>query len=224
MPYESFAASIAEQRRKTYLDHAERHRKARAFIHSGPMRQSLLRTALVRIRPIRPSDSGMLQDAFDRLSPQSRQFRFLFPKMQLSASELRYFTEVDHHDHEALIAVHRLENRGLGVARYIRYRNDPQAADIAVTVIDAWHGRGLGRQRVTRLMERARCEGVSRFTATIASDNSRARKLLYAVGDGPELLGYDDGVAEYNIPLGPGTIRSSSPRFPRLIRARCSCA
>ena len=225
MPYESFAASIADQRQRTYLDQAERHRQAQSFrTHSAPAWQSFLRTAFVRVRPIRPSDTELLQEAFERLSLESRQFRFLFPKLQLSAKELRYFTEVDHHDHEALVAVHRLDHRGLGVARYIRHRNDPQAADVAVTVIDDWHGRGLGTHLVTRLMERARCEGVSRFTAMIASDNSRARKLVYSVGSAPMLLGYDDGVAEYEIPLGPGVSRSASPRFPRLMRAPCSCA
>ena len=225
MPYDSFAASIAEQRQRTYLDQAERHRQAQSFRSaSPPTRQSLLRTTLVRVRPIRPSDTGLLEEAFQRLSLESRQFRFLFPKGQLSPSELRYFTDVDHHDHEALVAVHRLDSRGLGVARYIRHRNDPRAADVAVTVIDEWHGRGLGTRLVTRLMERARCEGVSSFTAVVASDNSRARRLLRAVGPAPMLLGYDDGVAEYEVDLGPGAARAASPRFPRLTRSRCSCA
>jgi len=145
MPNDSFAASIAQQRQRTYLDQAERHRQAQSFrAASAPRRESLLRTALVRVRPIRPSDAGLLEDAFERLSLESRQFRFLFPKGALSPSELRYFTNVDHHDHEALVAVHRLDSRGLGVARYIRHRNDPQAADVAVTVIDEWHGPWAG--------------------------------------------------------------------------------
>jgi ribosomal protein S18 acetylase RimI-like enzyme len=225
MPYDSFAASIAEQRQRTYLDHAERHRLTQSLrAGSVSRRESLLRTALVRVRPIRPSDSGLLQGTFERLSLESRQFRFLFPKGALSPSELRYFTQVDHHDHEALVAVHRLDSQGLGVARYIRHRNDPTAADVAVTVIDEWHGRGLGTRLVTQLMERARCEGVSRFTAMVASDNGRARRLLRAVGPAPMLMGYDDGVAEYEIDLGPGATRPASARFTRLTRSRCSCA
>lgn len=225
MPYNSILAGVADQRRRTYLDDAERHRRAQAVKPlSVPAHQSIVRAALVQLRPIRPSDTGLLQEAFDRLSPESRQLRFLFPKLRLSASELRYFTEVDHHDHEAIVAQHRLHGRGLGVARYIRHRHDPQSADVAVTVIDEWQGRGLGTRLVTRLMERARCEGVIRFTANIASDNSRARRLLYGVGDAPLLLGYDDGVAEYEIPLGPGTARSGSVRLPRLLRRRCSYA
>jgi GNAT superfamily N-acetyltransferase len=225
MRYDSITASIADQRRSRYLDDAERHRQARAVSpHSSPFGQSFARSALVRMRPIQPSDTGLLQAAFDRLSPESRQHRFLFPKLQLSASELRYFTDVDHRDHEAIVALHRVQGHGLGVARYIRHRTDPRSADIAIAVIDEWHGRGLGTRLMKRLMERARCEGIVRFTADIASDNSRARRLLYGVGDAPVLLGYDDGVAEYEISLGLGVARAGTTRFPRLLRAKCSCA
>jgi GNAT superfamily N-acetyltransferase len=225
MQYDSFAATIADQRRKTFLENAERHTRARAVRQrSVPAHSSLAQAALIRIRPVESSDTGLLQETFDRLSPESRQFRFLFPKLRLSAAELRYFTDVDHHDHEAIVALHRLHGRSLGVARYIRHRNDPQSADVAVTVIDEWHGRGLGTRLVKRLMERARCEGVVRFTANIASDNGRARRLLYGVGSAPTLLGYDDGVAEYELPLGPGVARAGATRFPRLLRTKCSCA
>src|SRR6476646_4015156 len=61
----------------------------------------------VRIRPIRPEDAALLSDGFDRLSPQSRRQRFFVAKKRLTDSELRYPTDVDHHDHEALVAVHR---------------------------------------------------------------------------------------------------------------------
>ena len=42
---------------------------------------------------------------FHRLSPESRQSRFLTGKPSLTPAEVHYFTEVDHHDHEALVAV-----------------------------------------------------------------------------------------------------------------------
>ena len=56
----------------------------------------------VLIRPIRGADAPLLADGFARLSLPSRQMRFLTPKRELSAAELRYLTEIDHHDHEAL--------------------------------------------------------------------------------------------------------------------------
>ena len=91
--------------------------------------------------------------------------RFLGIKKQLSAAELRYFTDIDHHDHEALGALNLADGRGVGIARYVRDAKDPQAAEIAVTIIDDWQGRGLGTELLAQLSNRARSEGVRRFTA-----------------------------------------------------------
>jgi hypothetical protein len=59
----------------------------------------------VVIRPVRASDGPLLLDAFARLSPESRRLRVLIGKNALSAKEVRYFTDIDHHDHEALGAI-----------------------------------------------------------------------------------------------------------------------
>jgi hypothetical protein len=56
----------------------------------------------VLIRPVRSADAPLLADGFARLSDASRQMRFLTRKKRLSPAELRYFTDVDHRDHEAL--------------------------------------------------------------------------------------------------------------------------
>src|SRR6201996_7910153 len=98
----------------------------------------------VLIRQVRRSDAPLLADGFARLSARSRQMRFLSPKRSLSAAELRFLTEVDHHDHEAIGALSPADGRGVGIARYIREPSDPAAAEIAVTIVDDWQGRGLG--------------------------------------------------------------------------------
>jgi hypothetical protein len=59
----------------------------------------------VRIRPIEPGDKRRLAEGFDHLSEESRYRRFLHPIKHLSLRDLAYFTEVDHRDHEALIAL-----------------------------------------------------------------------------------------------------------------------
>jgi GNAT superfamily N-acetyltransferase len=131
---------------------------------SGGKRTMLRDGSEVLIRPVQSADAPLLADGFARLSARSRQMRFLTVKKELSAAELRYFTEIDHHDHEALGAVDRADGRGVGVARYVRSGEDPQAAEIAVTVVDEWQGRGLGTELLAQLSERARSEGIHRFT------------------------------------------------------------
>src|SRR5207244_7477375 len=117
----------------------------------------------VLIRQVRGTDAPLLADGFARLSARSRQMRFLGPKKMLSAAELRYLTQVDHHDHEAIGALSPAEGRGVGVARYIRDADDPRAAEIAVTIADHWQGRGLGPDLLARLSERSREPGIGSF-------------------------------------------------------------
>jgi GNAT superfamily N-acetyltransferase len=155
----------------------------------------------VLIRPVQSADASLLTDGFARLSARSRQLRFLGPKQGLSPAELRYFTEVDHHDHEALGALDHVDGRGVGIARYVRDADDPQAAEIAVTVIDDWQGRGLGTELVAQLSERARCEGIRRFTALVAADNAATAGLLRNVR--AHLVRHEPDALQYEITLGP---------------------
>jgi RimJ/RimL family protein N-acetyltransferase len=155
----------------------------------------------VLIRPVRSADAPLVADGFARLSARSRQLRFLSPKKELSPAELRYFTDVDHHHHEALGALDHADGRGVGIARYIRDADDPQAAEIAVTITDGWQGRGLGTELVARLSERARSEGIRRFTALVGADNPAMAGLLRNVR--ADLVRRERGALHYEIILGP---------------------
>jgi acetyltransferase len=133
------------------------------------------------IRPIAPSDAGALRAGFERLSLESRYERFLSPMDHMSTAMVRYFTDVDHHDHEALVAFDPSDDaRMIAVARYVR--EDGGAAEAAVTVADDWHGRGLGTAMLDALAERARAEGVKRFTAYVLARNEEMIDLLFRLG------------------------------------------
>jgi RimJ/RimL family protein N-acetyltransferase len=155
----------------------------------------------VLIRQVHSADAPLLADGFTRLSAQSRQMRFLTRKKELSPAELRYFTDLDHHDHEALGALDHADGRGVGIARYVRDAHDPHAAEIAVTIIDDWQGRGLGIELLARLSDRARQEGIRRFTALVAADNVAIAGLLQNMS--AELVGREPGTLEYEITLAP---------------------
>jgi RimJ/RimL family protein N-acetyltransferase len=155
----------------------------------------------VLIRQVRRTDAPLLADGFARLSARSRRMRFLSTKTTLSASELRYFTDVDHHDHEALGALSPADGRGVGIARYIRDPGDPGAAEIAVTIADDWQGRGLGTELLARLSDRARLAGIGRFTATVSADNVAMPRLLWKMG--AELTGRSRGTVDYEVALAP---------------------
>jgi len=152
------------------------------------------------IRPISPDDKEGLRRSFDRLSEQSRYRRFLSPHDRLSAAELRYFTEVDHHDHEALVAVDPRIPAGVGLARYVRWKGDPQSAELAVAVVDDWQGKGVGTRLASALAERAREEGISVFTAIVLADNDPMLSLARELED-VRVLDRDCGTVELAIEL-----------------------
>jgi RimJ/RimL family protein N-acetyltransferase len=135
----------------------------------------------VDIRPIESSDKDLMAAAFERLSSRSRYERFLTPMERLSPAMLRYFTEVDHRDHEALVALDPQTGRMVGVARYVR-EDDPDVAEAAVTVADDWQGRGLGTLLLHCLAERARDEDVKRFTALALARNEDMIDMLERLG------------------------------------------
>ena len=185
----------------------------------------LLDGSKVVIRPVRSTDAPLLAEGFARLSARSRQMRFLTGKNELTQAELGYFTQVDHHDHEALAALNA-DGRGVGIARYVRDAGDPQAAEIAVTIADDWQGRGLGTVLLAQLTRRARCEGIGRFTALVSADNAAMAGLLRNVRAEP--VGRGPGTVEYEITLAPGTtttmpVGPDQPRHPVRTWAKEAC-
>ncbi|MGA8717135.1 MAG: GNAT family N-acetyltransferase, partial [Solirubrobacteraceae bacterium] len=121
------------------------------------------------IRPIEPADRELLRAGFERLSERSRYLRFQTPLTELGDDQLAYLTDVDHHDHEALLALAD-EDDAVGVARFVRVSDG--VAECAIVVADDWQNRGLGGQLLERLVERAREEGVDRFTALVLAENT----------------------------------------------------
>jgi GNAT superfamily N-acetyltransferase len=137
----------------------------------------------VRLRAIAPEDKRLVVDVFDGLSEESRYRRFFTFSSGLTLDMLAYLTEVDHTNHEAIIAIEPTTGRALGVARYVRLRDGPEAAEVAFAVVDEWQGRGLGRALLTYLTRRARQEGVLRFVALIKVGNEEAVRLLKGLNE-----------------------------------------
>jgi RimJ/RimL family protein N-acetyltransferase len=137
----------------------------------------------VIVRPIRPEDKAALVDGLERLSPESRYRRFLRPVTGLSERELAYLTEIDYTSHFAWVALTDDENqRGLGVARYIRDRIDPASAEAAITVVDDHQGRGLGSILMRLLVATALENGIMRFTGWVLGDNVEVLRPLARIG------------------------------------------
>jgi RimJ/RimL family protein N-acetyltransferase len=136
------------------------------------------------VRHVKPSDKDLIAKAWLQLSPLSQQRRFLAPKPVLTKGDLRYLTEIDGHDHVALIALRLDEpSRLVAVARYVRLREDPETAEVAVTVADSMQGKAVGKQLGVLLADEARGRGVKRFSASVLADNRPALRLMATMSD-----------------------------------------
>jgi nucleotide-binding universal stress UspA family protein/GNAT superfamily N-acetyltransferase len=166
------------------------------------------------VRPIDADDRDLLVSMFERLGEESRYRRFLTPKKRLTDRELTALTAVDHHGHEALVALApEADDEGVAVARYVRSATDPEVAEVAVTVTDDWQRRGVGGAVLGQLADRARSEGIRRFSALILEENRPVRELFGRLGD-VSLTPVGDGQLEMEMDLpdragvGPGLARA----------------
>ena len=138
--------------------------------------------AKLLIRPITPRDAAALSDAWSRSSEESRRRRLHGSMARLNPAELRYFTDVDHHRHEAMVAIDTESGRVVGVMRYIRDPNRPEEAELAALVVDDWQRRGVGAALLRALSRRATAEGVRRYLAIVSPDNTAAVGALTRLG------------------------------------------
>lgn len=171
------------------------------------------------LRAIHPDDKELLAAGVRELSPESRYRRFFSPLNRLTPANLRYLTEVDHHDHEAVIGL-APGGELVGVARYVRGGN-PEEAEVAVVVADQWQGRGAATTLLERLVERAREEGVERFLAVVLEENAGAIELFRNLAPGdPDPRRVAPGQVEMIIELPSGAV--SGTLLGRALRGAAS--
>ena len=170
----------------------------------------------VHFRRIRPDDKERLQRGFQMLSPQSRYRRFFSLVDHLSEKQLRYFTEVDFVNHYAWIA-EIPGGIGLGAARWIRLKDEPTVAEGAVTVIDPYQNRGIGKALLWLGARSAIEAGIRAIRVNVLSENDPVLEWLREAGTSTGR--WSSGVLEVDIPL-PGNVEEleRSP-LPEVFRA-----
>jgi len=156
---------------------------------SGPDQRQIAAVRLpdgarATVRPACPSDAGRIQDYVRSLSLPSRYDRFLAAMNELSPAELARIGASDDR-HGTLIAETKIGGARImiGEARYA-LGSDGKAGEIALSVADAWHGRGLGTLLMDYLECRARSLGVATLVGDVLRSNTAMRKLARKAGFG----------------------------------------
>jgi GNAT superfamily N-acetyltransferase len=188
------------------------------MVRFGPdysSRHTLADGTVVTLRPVKPSDREEFDRQFRTMSPASRYRRFFTGIRELTPEMLDYLTVVDGHDHFAIIALadslDLKSEHGVGVARFVRLADEPDVAEAAVTVIDDYQGRGVGRLLLQTLVEAARERGVRKFRGEVLASNEPMRKLLEAAGTTARGEPTADGTLVFDVPIEASEGRETLP-------------
>lgn len=137
----------------------------------------------VLIRPIRKTDAALERAFIERLSDESRRFRFLGYMKSPSAEMVKRLTDIDYRREMAFVAlIHDAgEKKEIGVSRY-SVGADGKSCECAVAVADDWQGRGLGALLMRHLIDVAREQGIKQMMSIDASENTQMRDLASYLG------------------------------------------
>jgi RimJ/RimL family protein N-acetyltransferase len=156
------------------------------------------------LRPLRPQEEEPLLRVFDEMSELSRARRYLTGMPYLPPTLLRRLVDVGGRDHVAWLAT--IDGEPVGIGRYVAY--DHRKVDVALEVVDRWHGCGLGGALLDTIATVAQANGFTAVAATVDPANHASVRLLRRVGLTLQVV---DGVLE-----GEGLLRLPDP--PRVDR------
>ncbi|MEO8829900.1 GNAT family N-acetyltransferase [Lapillicoccus sp.] len=125
---------------------------------------------------LRPGQTGPLIAVHEGLSPASRRLRYSAPTPELTPRMVHVLTDLRPDHHEAY-AAWRGEHP-IGIARWIRTPDLPDAAELALEVVDAEQARGVGRALATFAAVQACRTGVRTIIVLVDPNNVRVRVWL----------------------------------------------
>jgi acetyltransferase len=114
-----------------------------------------------------------------------RYFHLINLEQRTTHERLTRICFIDYHREMALVAERRSaetdESEILGVARLSKIFGANEA-EVAVLVSDAWQGRGLGKELLSRLLIVGADEKLDRLSAEILPENRDVQRLCQTLG------------------------------------------
>lgn len=146
----------------------------------------------VLVRPIGQHDAARMRAGIAALSDHSRYLRFFNGSQTMPDHVIAELCDADGWKHIAWGAIDPAApgEPAIGAVHAIR-RGVSREAELALAVLDAWHGKGLARLLLTGVIADARAAGITQLTAETFAENRPARQLFRSLGglsahrDGP---------------------------------------
>ena len=153
----------------------------------------------ILIRSARPDDFDAVRELHKKMSPDSLYLRFFTPSPRAAEREARRICREPGPGHTELLAF--LDGRLIGSGSY--EVGGPETAEVAFTVADDMHNRGVGMLLLEHLISRARNQGLRAFTAATLSENSAMLRVFADAGLQAQRT-LADGVFDLTFPLPSG--------------------
>jgi L-amino acid N-acyltransferase YncA len=142
----------------------------------------------VTLRAIVEADAAEIVQAFERLSAQSRYYRFMTPKKRLNAAAVQRGVHPRPGRDFAFVATVPSQDAIdiVGAAQYVPARErSRKACEFAITVAEDWRHDELATRLLASLVRRARRDGYATMEGWVLAENTAmltlARKLKFKV-------------------------------------------
>jgi acyl-CoA synthetase (NDP forming)/GNAT superfamily N-acetyltransferase len=156
--------------------------------------------ATIEIRPAGPGDFDAVRDMHAKMSPENLYLRFFSMSQAAAEQEARRICREPSPDHAALLAI--LGGRVIGCGAYEVARDGSRSAEVALTVADDMHNRGVGTLLLEHLISLARGREVRTFIAETLTENALMLQVFADAGLRARRT-LQDGVYDLRFPL-PG--------------------
>jgi acetyltransferase len=135
----------------------------------------------VIMRPIRPLDAGRLNPYLQGLSAESRRNRYFVAINELPANELRRISHMDAPGELALMATTQDGSTMIAEAIQVMAPGSVRC-EFALSVAEAWRGRGLGTLLLQNIECRARRHGARYLLSDVLRANMAMKGLARKQG------------------------------------------
>lgn len=141
-------------------------------------------TAIV-VRHVGPEDAPRLKEGFKRISTLARRRHFPGEDLtELTDEQLKLLAEVDQRNYVIWGALNpaKPDEPGIGISRYRRLDEEPDAADVAITILDRYQGTGAGLLLHACLHLTGSKNGIRSFYYDVSGENQRFIRHLKNLG------------------------------------------
>ncbi len=137
----------------------------------------------LRVGSVLPVNALQIANGLKDMSNESIRNRFLGSKKEFSQQELEYLTHLDGINHYAIgIEERERPQRGVAIVRLVRSSEDPQQAEIAISIIDDYQKMGLGKMLLNLITLAAIERGITRLSFTYLPQNEGIVRLINRMG------------------------------------------